>query len=369
MSSAQPSIRRAALLLPVLASYDAIGTDVLGMLDCLRATGIETRIFCEGKDGTEIRTYPVSDLLSFAGGRDDAIIYHYSVGWPLAIDVLRRARGRRIVRYHNITPPEFFAGFSPLYVEVCARGRKEIPTVAKLGCELYLADSEYNRAELVAAGAPADRVEVLAPFHRVEQLLDCEADLRLHDELGDGTRNFLMVGRIAPNKAHLDLIDAFAAYLDHFGDSARLVIVGKSDVNLRSYEQAIRDRAAHHEVGERIRWIPSATESQLKTAFLSSHVFMLLSRHEGFCVPLVEAMAMNLPIVARACSAIPETLNGAGLIWDGADPLVFAAAADRVFRDEKLRRHLEDLGGRHYRERYAPKLQRARFAELVEHLA
>jgi len=369
MSAARKSIRRAALLLPVFASHDAIGTDVLGMLDGLRALGIETRIFCEGKDGTDVRTYPVSDLLSFAGGRDDAIIYHYSVGWPLAIDVLRRARGRRIVRYHNITPPEFFAGFSPLYVDVCARGRKEIPAVAKLGCELYIAASEYNRTELVAAGAPADRVEVLAPFHRVEQLLDCEADLRLHDELGDGTRNFLMVGRIAPNKAHLDLIDAFAAYLDGFGDSARLILVGKSDVNLRSYEQAIRDRAAQHELGGRIRWIPSASEAQLKAAFLSSHVLMLLSRHEGFCVPLVEAMAMHLPIVARASAAIPETLDGAGLIWDSADPLVFAAAADRIFRDEKLRQHLEDLGARRYRERYASKFQRAQFAQLLERLA
>ena len=95
---------------------------------------------------------------------------------------------------------------------------------------------------------------------------------------------------------------------------------------------------------------------------------MLLSQHEGFCVPLVEAMAMNLPIVARASSAIPETLNGAGLIWDSADPVVFAAAADRIFRDDKLRQHLEDLGNQRYRERYTPKLQRARFAELLEHL-
>jgi glycosyltransferase involved in cell wall biosynthesis len=356
-------------LLPVLASRDAIGTDVLGMIEVLRAAGVETRIFCEGKDGADVPTYPVSDLLSFASGRDDVIVYHYSVGWPLAIDVMRRARGRRIVRYHNITPPEFFAGFSPLYVDVCARGRKEIPTVAKLGCELYIAASEYNRNELIAAGAPGDRVEVLAPFHRIEQLLDCEADLGLLDELADGTRNFLMVGRIAPNKAHLDLIDAFAAYLDHFEDSARLVLVGKSDVNLRSYEQAIRERAAQHELGGRVRWLLTASEAELKAAFLSSHVLMLMSRHEGFCVPLVEAMAMGLPVVARASSAIPETLDGAGLVWEETDPLVFAAAANRIFRDETLRQHLEDRGRLRYRERYAPKLQRARFARLLEQLA
>lgn len=369
MSSTRKSARRVALLLPVLASRDAIGSDVLGMAETLRAFDIETRIFCEGRDGAEVSTYPVSDLLSFAGGSNDVIIYHYSVGWPLAIDVLRRARGRRIVRYHNITPPEFFAGISPLYVDVCARGRKEIPAVAKLGCELYIAASEYNRAELVAAGAPRDRVEVLAPFHRIEQLLDCEADLQLLDELGDGARNFLMVGRIAPNKAHLDLIDAFAAYLDRFHESARLLLVGRTDPNLRSYEEAIRDRAAQHELGGRVRWILSANEAQLKAAYLSSHVLMLLSRHEGFCVPLVEAMAIGLPVVARASSAIPETLGNAGLIWDEADPLVLAAAADRIFNDKALGQHLEDLGRLRYRERFAPKLQRKRFAELLELVA
>ncbi len=207
---------KAALLLPVFASRDAIGADVLGMFNCLNAHGVETRIFCEGRDDVDTKTYPVSELLRFAGGPDDLVIYHYSIGWPQAIEILRRARGFRVVRYHNITPPEFFADISPLHVDTCSRGRSEIPTVATLGCELYLAVSSFNGAELVAAGTPAERVEVLPPFHRIEDLLDREADFALLDELGDGTRNFLMVGRVAPNKAHPDLIDAFAAYVDRF---------------------------------------------------------------------------------------------------------------------------------------------------------
>jgi glycosyltransferase involved in cell wall biosynthesis len=356
---------KAALLLPVFASRDAIGADVLGMFECLTARGIETRIFCEGTDDIDMRTHPVSELLRFAGGPDDLIVYHYSIGWPLAIDILRRARGFRVVRYHNITPPEFFAGISPLHVETCSRGRQEIPVVATLGCELYLAVSSFNGAELVTAGAPPERVKILPPFHRTEALLDREADLSLLDELGDGTRNFLMVGRVAPNKAHLDLIDAFAAYLDRFGDDARLILVGKTDVHLRSYEMAIHERIAQHRLGHRVRWLLVASEAQLKAAYLASHALLLLSRHEGFCVPLVEAMAFKLPIVARACAAIPETIGDAGILWPEADPLLYAASAARVLHDAALQRRLEERGAERYRALYTPASLQRQFLALT----
>ena len=356
---------KAAILLPVFASRDAIGADVVGMVDALTASGVETRIFCDGRDDVDMPTHPVSELLRFAGGPDDLIVYHYSIGWPQAIEILKKARGFRVVRYHNITPPGFFEGISPLHVETCSRGRAEIPVIATLGCELYLADSAFNGAELVAAGTPAGHVGVMPPFHRVEELLDREADLALLDELGDGTRNFLMVGRVAPNKSHLDLVDAFAAYVDRFEDNARLVLIGKTDVHLRAYEMAIHERIAEHKLGHRARWLLVASEAQLKAAYLASHVLMLLSRHEGFCVPLVEAMAFKLPIIARACAAVPETVGEAGILWPEADPVLYAASAARVMHDAALRTQLEENGAERYRARYSPAHLRDQFLALT----
>lgn len=357
---------KAALLLPVLAGKDAVGNDTLAMAALLRERGIETRVFCDVAHGVDEATYAPDGLLDFAGGADDLILYHFSTGWPLALDLLGKARGFRVVRYHNITPPEFFAGSSKIYETACAKGREEIPAVARLGCELHLAASRYNLDELVAAGAPPERGAVLAPFHRVQQLLDAQADLGLLDELNDGTRNVLMVGRIAPNKNHVALIDAFAAYVDGYGDPARLLIVGKSDPGLHSYNEAIRSRIEAHRLGERIWWLDSLSEAQLKSAYLASHAFLTLSRHEGFCVPLIEAMALGVPALAHASSAIPETVGDGGLVWAEEDPWLYAASLARLAADTDFRNDLRDTARLRYEREFALGVLRERFYQVLE---
>lgn len=357
---------KAAILLPSLAGRDAVGNDALAMAGLLRERGIDTRVFCEHAHGVAEKTFAPATLPDFAGGPDDLVIYHFSTGWPLALDLLRRVRARRVVRYHNITPPEFFAGIDRNYEIACARGRDEIAPVARLGCELYLAASQYNLDELTAHGVPAERGAVLAPFHRIDQLLEAEADLRLLDELNDGTRNVLMVGRIAPNKNHVALVDAFAAHVDAYGDPVRLLIVGKSDPGLDAYNQAILARIERHRLGHRVWWLDSLSEAELKAAYLASHAFATLSRHEGFCVPLVEAMALGVPVLAHASSAIPETVGDGGIVWDEEDPWLYAASLARLATDEPFRNGLRDAARRRYETGFTPAVLRRRFHALME---
>ena len=357
---------RAAILLPVLAGKDAVGNDALAMARVLRERGIETRLFCDVAHGVDEPTSAPAGVLDFAGGPRDLLIYHFSVGWPVALDLVARARGFRIVRYHNITPPEFFAGISRTYEAACARGRAEIPAVARLGCELYLGDSRYNLDELVEHGAPPERGAVLAPLHRVGHLLDAEADLGLLDRLCDGTRNLLMVGRVAPNKGHPDLIDALAALVDGWGDPARLLIVGKSDPGLAAYDAAIRERIARHRLEDHVCWLESVGEAQLKAAYLASQAFVTLSRHEGFCVPLIEAMALGVPVVAHASSAIPETIGEGGIVWNSTDPWLYAASLARLAADARFRNGLRDAARARYDREYAPAVLHERFLSLLE---
>lgn len=357
---------RAAILIPVLTSKDAVGADALAMASILEDLGIETRVFCQSASGVERKTYPANQLPQFAGGPRDLVIYHFSTGWPAAIELLGRCRGYRIVKYHNITPPEFFSDISADYETACRNGRGEIPEIATLGCELYLGASAYNLGELQKAGMPADRGGVLAPFHRVDEMAEAEGDVALIKQLTDGSRNFLMVGRVAPNKGHLALVDAFDAYVRGYSAPARLIILGKIDPRLDRYTAAITDRIEALDLADRVLWIDAASEAQLKAAYLASHVFMLLSEHEGFCVPLIESMAVGTPIVAHASSAVPETLGDAGLIWEERDPWLYAASAARLFEDDALRAGMLERARLRYRQQFAIEVLRERFIGFLE---
>jgi glycosyltransferase involved in cell wall biosynthesis len=357
---------RAAILIPVLASKDAVGADALAMATILEELGIETRVFCQSASGVGRKTYPADGLPQFAGGPRDLVIYHYSTCWPMAIELLGRCRGFRVVKYHNITPPEFFVGYSADYQQACSNGRKELAAVAGLQCELYLGDSGYNLAELIEAGASPDRSGVLAPFHRVAEIVEAEGDVALINQLTDGSRNFLMVGRVVPNKGHLALVDAFDAYVRGYSAQARLIILGKIDPRLDRYMTAITDRIDALGLADRVLWIEAASEAQLKAAYLASHVFMLLSEHEGFCVPLIESMAVGTPIVALASSAVPETLGDAGLIWEEHDPWLYAASAARLFEDDAMRTSMLERARLRYRQQFAVEVLRGRFTRFLE---
>jgi glycosyltransferase involved in cell wall biosynthesis len=357
---------KAAILTPVVTCADAVSNDVLAMAQLLRERGIDTRVCCNVAVGIAESTYPLDTALDFAGAPGDLLIYHFSVGWPAALDVLKRARGFRVVRYHNITPPKFFAGIAQDYEVACASGRAEIAPVARLGCELYLCASAYNAEDMLAAGVPLERTAVLAPFHRVEHLIEAEADFDLLDELGNGAFNVVMVGRVAPNKGHCELIDAFAAYVDGYGDPARLLIVGKSDPRLHAYMQQIQARIDTHRLGARVRWLDSVSEAKLKAAYLASHAFMTMSQHEGFCVPLIEAMALGVPVVAHGSSAIRETAGAGGIVWDETDPWLYAASLARLGTDAHFRNDLRDAARLRYEREFAPAVLRERFFKILE---
>ncbi|MEO7936654.1 MAG: glycosyltransferase [Dokdonella sp.] len=357
---------KAAILIPVLTSKDAVGADAIAMAKILEELGIETRIFCQSSMGIQRKTWPAEDLPGFAGGPKDLVIYHFSTGWPSAVELLKRCTGYRIVKYHNITPPDFFKPFSPVYFDGCQSGRREIATIANLDCELYLGDSAYNLAELEEVASGPLKGGILSPFHRVEDMVQAEADTGLIDALTDGARNFLMVGRIAPNKGHLDLIEAFSAYVRAYAEPARLLLVGKIDPRLQTYTDSIRQRIDEHDLNDHVQWINAASEAQLKSAYLSSHVFMLLSEHEGFCVPLIESMALGVPIVAHASSAVPETLGDAGIAWEEKDPWLYAASAARIFSDDESRGNLLDCARRRYQESFSNEVLKKRFVDFLE---
>lgn len=354
---------KVAILVAVLGERDAVGTDAREMAAALSRRGHDVHLFATAGNGAE----PLDALDDVIADPRAVLIYHFAFGWPPGVDVLRRARCRRVVRYHNVTPPEFFASWSDEYVCSCRAGRDEIATIAALDCEAYLCASPFNADDFLAAGVPRERAVVLAPFNRLDRLVETPAALPVLDE-SRRSATWLAVGRLAPNKAHLDLFEAFACYLDRCEADARLLVVGSEDTRLERYNTVVRERVQMLRLESNILWLRDVDESTLKAAYLSADALVSLSRHEGFCVPLAEAMALGVPVVALDAGAQAWTLGGAGLVWDSAEPALIASSVERLRADSALRSELRERGFARVANEFAPQRLEQRLANLIEAL-
>lgn len=332
------------VLVPVLSDKDAVGTDALEMAAALERLGHRVRVFAQTTVGRVGKTSKPAALAEFVAAPDDLVIYHFSFGWPPALGLLRSLKCRRVVRYHNITPPQFFEGYSPEYMAACESGRAEITPLAELDCELYLGASPFNLEDFLDAGVAPERTAVLPPFNRIDRLVNAHADLTLLDRYRSGASTWLSVGRLAPNKHHLDLVDAFAAYRRAYDESARLLVIGRADSRLASYTGAVRGRIDQLGLGDAVHFMSDVNDGELKAAYLVADALVSLSAHEGFCVPLAEAMALGTPIVGRAAGAVAWTAGDAALIWDESDPYLYAASVARLREDAALRMRLRERG-------------------------
>jgi glycosyltransferase involved in cell wall biosynthesis len=356
---------RIAILTRTVTRGDAVGNDVLGMYEALVKQGFDVRIYAEGWTLSEPEVHPASRVEDFLESRADLLIYHHSIGWDFSRELLLRAGCRTIIKYHNVTPSHFFAGISADFVDKCSAGREQLKSLVEIEHDLYLSDSEYNMRELIEAGAEPSKNFVLPPFHHIDLLDSVNPDLAVIDGYRTGRANLLTVGRVSPNKDHASLIEAFANYYYNYNSNSRLLVVGKQDEAFESYYQRLRELIASLCLGEAVIFTDGVTDEELKAYYMISHLFMITSQHEGFCVPLVEAMSMKLPILAYSSSAIPGTVGEAGIVWDERNPLLMAEAIDCLMKDEALRADLGERGLKRYRDLFTNRKIEESFLEAI----
>ena len=341
---------RIAIVNLSISPDDAVGIDALEMHRLLSTQGHTAALFSSHRLKKSALTCDIAELADFLADDPQALlIYHHAIGWTGGIELLRRATCRRVVRYHNVTPGRYFAGYPGDKVRICRIGREQLRALARADCDLYLSDSSYNQRELIEAGAPPDRCCVTPPFHRIDRLDRVRPDPEILGRLDDGLTNLLFVGRRAPNKGHRFLIDAFAVYCEYYDRNSRLLLVGKEDRTILNYSNQLRDQAARLGVLDRVVFLDCVTDAQLKSCYERASAFVVASEHEGFCVPVVEAMAFRVPIVAYGTTAVSDTVGDAGLVWDEPDPFLLAQSLDTVVRDESVRCQLTERGERRYR--------------------
>jgi glycosyltransferase involved in cell wall biosynthesis len=318
-------------VLAALSYGDAIGNEALAIQRHLRSAGFESDIFAE-------RVHPrmaslARPLFEYreVSGRDTVCVFHFSIG-SAAGRLAYHAPDRLVCIYHNITPARFFLGFHPHLAGLCHHGRRELEAFADR-TELALGDSEFNRRELEAAGY---RKTAVLPI-----VLDLDAYRRPPSPVvkrlyGDGRTNILFVGRVIPNKKIDDLVRVFAVYQRYVDPRSRLLVVGDHRGHERYYDR-LQAMVRAFDLDE-VVFTGQVDEDDLMAYYSVADLFLCLSEHEGFCVPLVEAMSFGLPVLAYDAGAVPETLRGGGVLLKEKRPEIVAELAQLVLRDPALRK-------------------------------
>jgi glycosyltransferase involved in cell wall biosynthesis len=322
----------------VLASLgygDAIGHEVLGIQRVLRAAGYESEVFVESAD-RRVRDRTVDYLeLKEASHPDNILIHHFSIA-ARSSRIAYALPDRMILVYHNITPPEYFVDIHPPLVQQCFFGRRELALYATR-CDLALGDSEYNRQELEAAGfRRTDVLPVVPDFVHLSGTPNGMGATAFDDEWV----NLLFVGRMIPNKRIDDLIRWFHAYKKWFNPRSRLLLVG-SQGGFELYVAMLHQLIARLGTPD-VHFLGHVSNEELVAYYEVADVFVCASEHEGFCVPLIEAFHMGVPVIAFAATAVPATMDGGGVLITDKDPAAVAAIIHAVATSQRLQDRILD---------------------------
>jgi L-malate glycosyltransferase len=309
-------------VLATLGYGDAIGHEVLGIQRVLRSHGYGSEIFVEtADDRLEPLTRDYRELVDFSDP-DNLLLHHFSLG-SKASRTAFALPDRMALIYHNITPPDYFVGVHRTLARQCFHGRRELRAYAAR-CDLALGDSEFNRQDLEQLGFTRTAVLPVVPdFSHVER----RPNRVLAHQFDDEWTNVLFVGRVIANKRIDDLIRYFHAY-QRFNSRSRLIIVG-SHTGFGHYLARLHHLAATLGVAH-VYFVGHVSDEELTAFYEIADLFLCASEHEGFCVPLVEAFYKEVPVLAYAATAVPATMDGAGVLYDTKDPIHVAALMDTI---------------------------------------
>ncbi|MFN2386937.1 MAG: glycosyltransferase family 4 protein [Thermoanaerobaculia bacterium] len=307
-----------------IRSGDAIGDEMLALRKVLRAAGYDSQIFVEqlpSEAGLGAR-----DVRGYFGSAETVLLVHHSIGHRSA-GIVAALPDRKFLVYHNITPTRFFAG-NPTLRHYARLGRRQLG-LYRDRFEGAFADSEYNAAELRSLGF--EEPKVLPPVFALQRF----AAVRRAPARKKREPTVLFVGRIAENKRQTDLVEAFDELAAHLPD-ARLLLAGPHD-EADPYARRVIDRIQASPHRERIRLLGSVSPSRLMEVYGQADLFVSMSEHEGFGLPLLEAFASGVPVLAYDAGAVPETLGGAGVLFARKDVRQVAAMMEELLGDAELR--------------------------------
>ncbi|MGV3664918.1 MAG: glycosyltransferase family 4 protein [Leptospira bouyouniensis] len=307
---------------------DAISQEMLEMKRLLAKEGYTGKIYAENVYSND-RKY--AEKISKVNIKpQDVIVYHHSIHSKV-LDFLLQFPNKKILIYHNVTPENFFEPYDLRFSYLLRRGREDLEIIRD-HFQHSFAVSSFNLAELIQIGFKHVR---LLPLHLNFQKWD-------HNHIESKHKtfvfpSFLFVGRIAPNKCQDDLIRFARSWKSIYGNQFSLRMLGFCNPDQQSYLDELNFMITQFDLQNEVKIIPYVDEAMLKKIYLESNLFLSMSEHEGFCVPLLEAMHFQLPVVAYAAGAVPETLGNSGILFHSKDFNQLVREIDKIFKNNDYR--------------------------------
>lgn len=310
------------LVLQTLDYGDGVSNDVMAQQKMFQDMGYECDIYSTFSDNRMKNNR--KDMAALKCMPDDLLIHHYS-GYDNNIDTIKNQPCRKVFVYHNITPPKFVKGDVKLH---CQMGLEQVPTLKGM-YDAVVGDSQFNVDCLKELGM-IDEGEVLP----IPVKFDGDQGKKQIYSRTEGAR-FLFVGRYVPNKRLEDIVSAFAYYHDYIDSTAKLRLVGNPNV-VQDYTNALHRMADSLDCHDSIEFMGKVSDEELRQIYADSDLFLCMSEHEGFCIPLLEAMWYQLPVFAFDAGAVRETMGDAGIVFADKTPVVVAQMIAAVMKDKRL---------------------------------
>lgn len=334
---------RIAQLVHTLSYGDAISGEVLAFERSFQLSGIENVTFALNVHpkltGRADKLSPDPKLMHSALREFDVVILHYSLGSPLNDLYRSLSNCTRVLIFHNLTPSHWFRGVNPRIVQDIESGERELPVLLS-ETDLILADSEFNASQIAELGFSAQ----VLPLPLDSQKWSEPANEGIRQLLkSNGCLNFVHVGRLAPNKCIEDVIKTFY-FLHHKIEPKSVLWLVGIDIDTELYSFSLKRLIHELDLKESVRFTGCFADSELRALYESSSAYICMSEHEGFCVPVLEAMQFGLPVVAYAATAVPETVGEGGILCHEKRFPELAALLHEVASNESMRRGLVAAG-------------------------
>lgn len=319
--------------LPAFHFGDAVGNSAWALHSFLISRGIESRLVAMTRD--ECLKDRAQAFADYKLDPDSLKILHFAVPSALS-DYFLGLKGKKALIYHNVTPAHFFADYSDFFTSFTTAGREQLQKLSKC-FDLAIGDSTYNADELRAMG--------FANVHTFPLIVNLddyggEPSRPYLELLKNERKNIMFAGRIMPNKKIEDLVRVVFFYKKYISPAVRLIVVGNTR-SLPKYFHAVSDMAARFFLtSEDVLFTGHLPTDEFLAVYRLADVFLSMSEHEGFCLPLLESCYFQVPVLAYDAAAVAETLGGAGILFRGKDPARTAGLVEQALENEPLRQQL-----------------------------